>query len=121
MSACNSAHSRSRENGLDGSGSAWPSDDRNAVAFVDGNIPRRLEQDFPVLPLQRDDQKGSCGHGLELADGGPNALAARFRGDDLDFKTKTAQITAEPVEITGFNSRQQLGDVLIEQKLSHPF
>ena len=78
------------------------------------DIRWRLEQDFPVLSLERDDEKRSSGKGLEFANGSPDALAAYACRNNLDFETKAAQITAEPVEITGFNSRQHLGDVLIE-------
>jgi hypothetical protein len=58
---------------------------------------------------------------MASSDGRADAPAAFFRGDHLDLKTQTAQIAAEPVEIARLNPRQKLGDVLIQQELSHPF
>ncbi len=69
---------------------AWSANDRNAVAFLNCNICRRLEQDFSVLSFDCDDEKGACGSRLKLANGGADTLAAGFRGDKFDFKTQAA-------------------------------
>jgi hypothetical protein len=68
-------------------GSARPPDNRNAVAFVDRKIGGRLEQGFPIAPVQRDDEKRASGEGLELADGRPDAPAAFFGGGALIRKS----------------------------------
>jgi hypothetical protein len=67
---------------------ARPSNDRDAGAFVDGDIRRWLERDFAVLPIQRDDEKRAC----ELSEirqtattAAKNAVTSNF-ADNLELR-----------------------------------
>ena len=95
-------------------GSARPPDNRNAVAFVDRKIGGGLEKVSPLRRSSATTRNAPAAKASSSPTVAPTLRLPFSAGDHLDLQPQTAQIPAEPVEIAGLNSRQKLGDVLVE-------
>ena len=109
-----STHRRPREDGLDGLGAAGPADDCDAVAFLDRNIRRRLEQDVAVLTFQRDDKKRARGRTLQRTNGSPMLLLPVAAATTSISRPRRRRSRPSRSRSPALNSGQYLGDVLIQ-------